>query len=375
VEVEAVLESRDEAGLTLHFLVRDTGIGIPKDKHQVIFDAFSQGDGSVTREYGGTGLGLAISRRLVEQMNGSMWLESEPDLGSFFHFLIQLEPAPPAYLLTGALNPTLAGTRVLVVDKNATNRRVLVELLREWGMTPMAVSSGQEAVELMLQTFEPFPLILTDTYMPEVNGAVVMLIASQDRSDKAVSQRTDIAASLTKPVRRMELSNALTSALASLPSSVLRTQTAIPEPRVVEDRAPRKTNSLQSLRVLLTEDNLVNQRVASRLLEKEGHTVFIANNGVEALRACEESTFDLILMDVQMPQMDGLETTSEIRRREKKQGTHIPIIAMTAHAMADDRDRCMAAGMDAYISKPIDIQFLFETIEKHCPHPLAESNV
>jgi CheY-like chemotaxis protein len=222
---------------------------------------------------------------------------------------------------------------------------------------------------------QTFPLILTDIYMPEMNGAMVMLTASQDRGDKAVSQRTGIAAYLTKPVRRMELSNALASALAGLPSSLPRAQTAIPEPRVAEDRALRKTSSLQSLRVLLTEDNLVNQRVASRLLEKEGHTVFIANNGVEALRACEQRTFDLILMDVQMPQMDGLEATSEIRKREKKQGTHIPIIAMTAHAMADDRDRCLAAGMDAYISKPIDIQFLFETIGKYCPHPLAESNV
>jgi signal transduction histidine kinase/DNA-binding response OmpR family regulator len=389
VEVEAAVEEASSKGLTLHFLVRDTGIGISKDKHQTIFEAFSQSDTSVTREYGGTGLGLTISRRLVEQMKGSMWLESEPDLGSFFHFRIQLGVAPPAYPHSGARNNFLAGTRVLIVDDNATNRRVLLELLRGWRMDPMAASGGQAALDLMRQVSEQgqyFPLILTDVCMPGMSGiefvealhgsplrsrsAVLMLTTAEHRGDRAISQRIGVAAFLTKPVRREDLSNAFALAMADL-ASASRAQTAGPESRLAGDRARSRTRPAQSLRVLLTEDNLVNQRVASRLLEKEGHTVFIANNGVEALRACEERTFDLILMDVQMPQMDGLEATSEIRKRERIGGTHIPIIAMTAHAMADDRESCLAAGMDAYLSKPIDIRFLFETIEKYCPQPLA----
>ena len=387
VEVEAALESSDESGLALHFLVRDTGIGIPKQKHQTIFEAFSQGDTSVTRQYGGTGLGLTISRRLVEQMNGSMWLESEPKLGSFFHFVIKLGPPSSSSPVNVTLNHALAGTRVLIVDDNATNRRALIELLRGWCMDPVPASGGQEALDLARQASEqgqPFQLILTDVAMPGMNGyqfvealqeshhcpraAILMLTSAAYRGDRALSQRIGVAAYLSKPVRRQELSNALASALASLTSASLRTQTAGHDVEVVEDRKGRKTTSA-SLRVLLTEDNLINQRVATRILEKEGHTVFIANNGLEALRACEDRTFDLILMDVQMPQMDGLEATSEIRRREKIRGTHTPIIAMTAHAMADDRDRCLAAGMDAYMSKPIDIQCLFETIEKYCGHP------
>jgi two-component system sensor histidine kinase/response regulator len=405
VEVEIALQppehERPEHGrkeLTLHCLVRDTGIGIPKDKQGTIFEAFSQGDSSITREYGGTGLGLTISRRLVEEMRGSIWLESEPELGSFFHFLIQLGVAPPALPDTGARHNSLAGTPVLIVDDNATSRRVLMELLREWHMDPVAVSGAQESLDFLRQAFErgqTFPLILTDATMPAMNGfefvealqgtpylsraAVLMLSSAEHRGDRALSRSFGVASYLTKPVRRAELASAFASALADLSLSSLRDQTTgrdqttVPEPQVVEDRIRAKQSSLPPLRVLLTEDNPINQRVASKLLEKAGHTVFIANNGLEALHAFEEHSFDLVLMDVQMPQMDGLEATSEIRKREKSLGTHIPIIAMTAHAMSDDRDRCLAAGMDAYVSKPIDIHFLFETIEQYCSQPVAGS--
>jgi two-component system sensor histidine kinase/response regulator len=272
------------------------------------------------------------------------------------------------------------------VDDNATNRRVLMELLRGWRMEPVAASGAEAALDLMRQVWEQgqhFPLILTDVCMPGISGfdfveslqgspyisrsAVLMLTSAEQRGDRALSRRLGVVGYLTKPVRREELTSALTLALADLAAASPRAQTALVEPRVAEQRTARKSTFLQSLRVLLTEDNPINQRVASRLLEREGHSVFIASNGVEALRACEEHTFDLILMDVQMPQMDGLQATSEIRKREKGKGTHIPIIAMTAHAMADDRDRCLAAGMDAYLSKPIDTTFLFATIEKYCP--------
>jgi signal transduction histidine kinase/DNA-binding response OmpR family regulator len=374
-------------GVTLHIAVRDTGIGIPSEKHASIFEAFSQADTTTTRKYGGTGLGLTISRRLVAAMQGSIWLESEPDRGSCFHFLIQLGAAPAEHALASTFSDSLTGARALIVDDNATNRRVLWELLKRWGMEPLAASGAEEALGLLHQASArgaAFPLILTDVHMPGMDGfefvdalrglsylshaAVVMLTSAEQRGDKALSRRFGAAAYLTKPVRREELRRTLSAALAGL--NPAPPDTLVDKPRERADR-PKRT-SLPPLRVLLTEDNVINQRVASRLLEREGHTVVLANNGAEALSAFEEQPFDLILMDVQMPLMDGLEATAEIREREKTRATRIPIIAMTAHAMADDRDRCLAAGMDDYVSKPVDLHMLFEAIARHCVRPVAE---
>ncbi len=385
-------EGHDDAGeLTLHFSVRDTGIGIPKEKHAAIFESFAQADSSTTRRFGGTGLGLTISKRLVEAMQGRMWLESSPGQGSCFHFTIKLGAAEAETHASAPLNDTLAGTRVLIVDDNATNRRVLMELLRRWRMLPVAASSAKEALGLMREAAARegnFPLLVTDVHMPVMDGfafvealqgspyisrsAIVMLTSAEHRGDKVLSRQFGVSAYLSKPIRREELRRALTGALADLsPAPAEAPQKSAVEVKGPTWRAPLKS-ATAPLRILLTEDNLINQRVAATLLQREGHEVFIANNGVEALRAFEERPFDLILMDVQMPQMDGLEATAAIRRREKARGGHIPIIAMTAHAMADDRERCLAAGMDSYVSKPIDIRTLLETIDQWCPRPVAE---
>jgi two-component system, sensor histidine kinase and response regulator len=391
VAMEVELEGCDEGVLTLHFSVRDTGIGIPKEKHAAIFESFAQADSSTTRRYGGTGLGLTISRRLVEAMQGSMWLESAPGQGSCFRFTIKLGAAEAEIHPSVPVTDTLAGTRVLIVDDNATNRRVLVELLGRWGMSPVEASSARAALGLLREASlreSYFPLLLTDVHMPVMDGfafvealqgspyisrsAIVMLTSAEHRGDKVLSRQFGVSAYLSKPIRREELRRALTAALADLNPARSKLVEA-PKPELKAAAWPEAAKSpAASLRILLTEDNLINQRVASTLLQREGHEVFIANNGLEALDALDKRPFDLILMDVQMPQMDGLEATAAIRRMEMGSGTRIPIIAMTAHAMADDRERCLAAGMDSYVSKPIDIHTLLETIEQWCPRGVAE---
>jgi CheY-like chemotaxis protein len=378
-----------QSELELHFAVRDTGIGIPKEKHATIFDAFSQADNSTTRKFGGTGLGLTISRRLVTAMKGSIWLESEPGQGSCFHFRIGLGRAAANLKMPPVLPSVFTGTRVLIVDDNATNRRVLLRLLGSWKMQPVTADGVEEALALVLNASQQgacFSLIVTDVHMPGKDGfdfvkilqetsglpptGIVMLTSAERRGDKALSRRLGASAYLTKPVRREELRKACLAALPQPNAAVPSTGANKPEDRVAVKRLRLTAGPRPPLRVLLTEDNAINQRLACRLLEREGHTVLLANNGIEALRAFAEQPLDLILMDVQMPQMDGLEATAEIRKREKTGTTHVPIIAMTAHAMADDRDRCLAAGMDDYVTKPIDIHMLFEAIERQCARPV-----
>jgi PAS domain S-box-containing protein len=359
----------------LHFQVLDTGIGIAAGKQGLIFGAFVQADGSTTRRYGGTGLGLAISSRLVQRMGGRIWVESAPGQGSVFHFTARfgLHGAPAARPAQSEPRP-LRGLSVLVVDDNATNRFIVTETLSQWQMRPTAVENAAgalQALEQAQQAGEPFTLVLLDAHMPEVDGftlaerirehpdltgATVMMLSSACQPiDAARCQELGLAAYLTKPIKQADLLRAI---LAALGSPVAAAPPAAPPP------APRPG---RTLRLLLAEDNLVNQKLAVRLLEKQGHSVTLAGTGVEAVRAVEQQGFDLVLMDVQMPEMDGFEATAAIRARERDSSRHLPILAMTAYAMKGDRERCLAAGMDGYVSKPIQPHELWQAIERLVP--------
>jgi len=380
VELEVALDSRNADRLHLHFSVRDTGIGISEDKQKMIFDAFSQADGSTTRKYGGTGLGLTISARLVQAMQGEIRVESRPGKGSTFHFTASLGISSDTGQIANLADAiSLAGIRALVVDDNLTNRRVLTDMLWAWGMLPAPAASGPEALASMrrgVQRGQSFSLVLTDVHMPEMDGfelakwiqdspeltkAVILMLTSGDRGDDiARCRKLGIASYLTKPVRRAELRAAIITAIANHGSPVQ--QPAAP----VRTLDSALTNyGGRALQILLAEDNAVNQRVALRILEKAGHSVSIAEDGRVALRMFEEHHFDLILMDVQMPEMDGFEATALIREKEQSTGRHIPIVAMTAHAMAGDRERCLQAGMDDYLAKPVTAAALVDVAARY----------
>jgi signal transduction histidine kinase/CheY-like chemotaxis protein len=371
----------ERAAVLLHFAVCDTGIGIPPDRQQKIFEAFSQADSSTTRRYGGTGLGLSISTRLVKLMGGRIGIESEVGRGSIFHFTVPLElgEAPPVTASTGI---DLTGLPVLVVDDNATNRRILQEVLSNWGMVPTLVPDGRAALAAMTTATEancPFTLVLLDAMMPEMDGftlaeqikgapelagTVLMMLSSAGSSgDTARCRALGLSAYLTKPFKQSELLELITATLS-------REEDRPPAPNNGGVRGETSQNFSNSprigggggLRLLLAEDNPVNQRLAVRVLEKQGHTISVASNGKEALAAWEQETFDLVLMDIQMPEMDGFEATRILRRREQRTGTYVPIVAMTAHAMKGDRERCLKAGMDDYVSKPLQIDKLLAVV-------------
>ena len=385
VEVEA--QSRDDEHAMLHFTVSDTGIGVPEDKQESIFEAFSQADTSSTRRHSGTGLGLSITSQLVGMMNGEVWVESPSPLahsgeagpGSTFHFTARFglqKDVPTTAVFAGAVD--LKGLRVLVVDDNATNRTFLERTLLSWDMKPATAASGQEAlvaVERARRSDEPFPLVLTDVIMPEMDGfelaqriglipgldaTVILVLTSGDRRrDAERCREMGIAACLSKPIKHSDLMDAIMSALGS------RTDRRRHAPR---DKAePLKRGA--GLHILLAEDNAVNRQLVVRTLEKRGHEVATAENGREALETLSKQGFDLVLMDVQMPVMDGLEATSAIREREKGTGEHIPIVALTASAMKGDRERCLSAGMDGYVSKPVQAGELYRAVERFSPSP------
>jgi signal transduction histidine kinase/CheY-like chemotaxis protein len=373
---------------TLHFSVSDTGIGMASDKTQLIFEPFTQVDGSTTRKYGGTGLGLSISARLVEMMGGKVWVESEPGKGSTFHFTVRLglqavQPTLPREAL-------LQDLPVLVVDDNATNRHILGEMVSQWGMKPTLAEDGRTALAILdraARDGHPFPLILLDALMPVMDGfevvnclraepllsrAVVMMLSSADRQGDAVRCRElGLARYLIKPVRPSELRAAIRAALESPP---------VPEPAAPSAAESAPTLSMSGLqaphpankvlRLLLAEDNAINQVLTVRLLQKKGHTVVVADNGRAALEALAASPFDLVFMDVQMPEVDGFEAVGRIRAGEKLSGKHIPVVAMTAHAMTGDRERCIKAGMDDYLSKPIDPKTLYAMLDHFFPPQL-----
>jgi two-component system, sensor histidine kinase and response regulator len=378
-EVVVGVEARPRGGgnkseLELRFSVRDTGIGISREKHDVIFHAFTQGDNSMTRQYGGTGLGLTISKRLVEMMGGRLSVESEYQRGSTFSFTVPVRVVEETPLLPVLDSASLRGVPVLVVDDNATNRRVLSEWLSHWGMWPMLAESGPAALRLLESLVVPVPLILTDVHMPEMDGfellkhikihsripTVIMLTSGSYAGDVARSRELGADAYLIKPVRRSELLQTILRILAAQPPAPQSVLTWRESARQMERELRPQGSS--GLHILVAEDNVINQKYALGVLEKEGYSAVVVSTGREALMALERESFDLVLMDVQMPDMDGFEATSSIRARERFTGIRTPIVAMTAHAMNGDRDKCLAAGMDAYVSKPIRRSELMDAI-------------
>jgi signal transduction histidine kinase/DNA-binding response OmpR family regulator len=370
VELKVKAEALSGSDVLLQFSVRDTGIGIPKEEQIRIFQAFEQADSAVTRRYGGTGLGLAISAGLVRQMGGALHVTSAPGEGSTFHFslacpILQGEGDNPSLLEERELQ----SARVLIVDDNATNRRILQEMLAKWGVDSTVAEGGPTALDLMrvgTERGQPYSLILLDAHMPGMDGFAVaqrikenpvyagipiMMLSSADlNTDTAHCRLLGIETYLVKPIGKRELQQAILKAIGG--NKVLRGE------RIKDDKflppSPR--------RILLAEDNPVNQRLALRLLEKQGHSIALACTGLEAVEKSAAKKFDVILMDVQMPGMDGIEATRLIRTREQNTGEHVPIIALTAHAMSGDSDRCLDAGMDGYLSKPISMDQLVKVL-------------
>ena len=387
-------ETIDSEDVLLHFIVRDTGIGIAKELQTAIFEAFNQADNSTTRVYGGTGLGLTISLRLVEMMGGSIWVQSEPGMGSTFHFTARLA-------LNKALQPkqehlnssALRSLRVLVVDDNATNRRILYEMLTRWDMKTTCCEDGPGALAAMEAAERknlPFRLVLMDGHMPGMDGfavidqirknpklqavTIMMLTSTQQLNDAKRCRELGVSQYLTKPIVQSELMKAILSALAE--TEPVAAGISLEALNTDGSRGPSEHTRLTKgagHHILLAEDNVVNQRLAIRLLENAGHTCMLAENGREAVEAFERERFDLILMDVQMPEMGGFEAVQRIRLLEQRSGAHTPIVALTAHALKGDRERCLAAGMDDYLVKPIREIDLRNVVESNIARSQAVS--
>jgi signal transduction histidine kinase/CheY-like chemotaxis protein len=368
-------KSPTEGRVQLHFSVIDTGIGIPADKQELIFKAFSQADGSITRKFGGTGLGLSICARLAKLMNGRIWVKSEEDKGSKFQFTACFDLQKDSNKKYIPAKPKqLQGLTVLVVDDNVTNRLILEEGLTGWQMEPTVVSDGKEAlaaIDRVCDAGKSFSLALIDIQGPEMGGftlakriredprcakvKIVMLSSIGQKGEAARCGELNADAYMTKPIKQWDLLDTITTALG-------KSSNEESNPSLITLHSLRENR--QQLHILLAEDNVINQKLATSMLCKRGHTVVLAQNGKEAVDALKKESFDLVLMDIQMPEMDGYEATAAIRKKEKVGGKHIPIIAMTAHAMKGDRERCLEAGMDGYVSKPIKAQELFEVIER-----------
>ncbi|MEX0818426.1 MAG: response regulator [Pirellulaceae bacterium] len=381
VVIDVTEDTRDGERVCLHFSVKDTGIGIAPEQQRVVFDAFQQADSSITRKFGGTGLGLAISSQLVEMMGGRIWLESEAGQGTTFHFTSVLEIGAEPATRPAVEIAALAGLPVLIVDDNRTNRRILEEILTNWKMQPGSIDSGPAALSELRRAAssgQPYRLVLLDCMMPEMDGfelariiredaqlkeSMMIMISSAARpGDVEKCRELGIHRHMTKPFVQSELLRTILAAIGEV----------VTDDVAAQQEAVKQVRERPKLKILLAEDGLVNQRVAVGLLTAHGHDVTIANNGREAVDAFLNDSFDLVLMDVHMPEMDGLEATVAIRKHEQQQGRHIPIIAMTAAAMKGDREQCLQVGMDGYVSKPVNPEHFWKTIDTFVPAPSSD---
>ena len=372
VSVQAIRVPSTDGSIPIRFSASDTGMGIPKEKQRQIFEAFSQADSSTTREFGGTGLGLSISARLIQLMEGEIQLESELGKGTTFSFTVAFSigtAAEPSTLATEY--PTILNKRVLVVADDEINRNLLAQLLPQWGLQPAFAANGLQALATFGKSVDdgaPFSLVLLDHMMPGMDGyeaakkirllakneplVIIILSSAPGLADPRRLKKLGIDRTLIKPLRRATLFEAIRHGL---------------KPPAPSERVPTRPHEMAQaggLRLLLVEDNRVNQKLALRLLEKLGHQVTLAINGQEAIELLQSSAFDLVLMDIQMPVMGGVEATQKIRDAELKTGVHIPIIAMTAHAMMGDAEKYLSAGMDGYVSKPVRVGFLSAEIDR-----------
>ena len=367
------LKEKKDGKMVLHFSVSDTGVGIPKEKQEKIFESFTQADSSTTRKYRGTGLGLTISKQLIEKMGGRIWVESEEGKGSSFNFTIHTRVVEKPEEKEDVIPMEVRHLRIMIVDDSRTNRMILRETLIAWGCLPTEAQDGASALQSLgasKKEGRAYQLILLDKNMPDMDGfetarkikklegyadvPVILLTSSENKGDRKMANDLGISIVLLKPVRRSKLYGSIVGIMADT-----KKKKVMPEKQIIESMLKGRP-----LKILLAEDNLINQKLAVRLLEKQGWKTTVANNGREAVNLSEKEEFDLILMDVQMPEMDGLEATKKIRKREEHTGGHISIIALTAHAFEEDRKRCLAAGMDDYTTKPIRIKELFKTIDE-----------
>ena len=384
VLIEARVELETDRRATIRVAVKDTGIGIPAERMDRLFKSFSQVDASMTRRFGGTGLGLAISKSLAERMGGQVGVESVEGKGSTFWFTLDLakqEETPRA-----ALPREIPGLRILIVDDNPTNRRILCLQVASWGCLHEQAASGPEGLEKLLSAAAsggPFDLVLLDYQMPGMDGdelvrrirceqtlaglPVIMLTSVTRRRDAQDMERRGIWGHLTKPIKQSMLFDCIAGVMG------LRKQArGSARVRPVTEHSLLSTGMRRRIRILIVEDNVVNQKVAVRLLQKVGYRCEVACNGAEALVGLKDRAFDLVLMDCQMPEMDGFEATRRIRAREQETGGHLPIIAMTANAMKGDRELCLAAGMDDYLTKPVVPAALYAALETHLAHLVSE---
>lgn len=371
--ISVVPDTKVDREIRLHFLVTDSGIGIPPEKHALIFEPFAQADSSTTRNYGGTGLGLAICSRLTALLGGCIWLDSEVGRGSTFHFTVSFTISATAPKHTPAPPRDLLHLPLLIVDDNATNRRILQQMTLSWDMQPTIAENSDAALNLLQQASTPFRLVIIDSRMPGMDGfelaerilrnphlsqtMIMMLTSAGQHGDGARCRQLGISAYLLKPIRKSELLHAILLALGN--ESEPRKRTLVTRHSL--------THPAKSLRILLAEDNPINQALMLRMLEKMGHTTSLAHDGAEALAKLNSQPFDLVLMDVQMPNVDGLTATRTIREHEKQSGSRIPILAITAHALKGDRERCLEAGMDACLTKPVTSKAVDEAIARFFP--------